>query len=326
MATIHDVALKAGVSVTTVSRVLNNRGYISQKTRDKVYQTMNELNYRPNEIARSLLRKQSNVIGLIIPDVSHPFFGELANYIEYYAYRNGLKMMLCNSHMDPSKEREYVEMLKGNRVDGIIMGSHTLEVDEYMNLHSPIVTLDRQISTDIPFISSDNYQGGVMAAELLLSKGRRHVAHICGNLGLQMLSNRRTTGFTDTLKAHGIQPVMIHETDLNVFSQHQYTELVGKLLAQHPEVDGLFVTSDLMAIHALKQIVLHGRKVPEDIAIVGYDDIQAAGYAMPGITTIRQPMEAMAELAVELIRGQIAEEEIGMEHILPVTLVERETT
>ncbi|EBD8094863.1 LacI family transcriptional regulator, partial [Salmonella enterica] len=100
MATIHDVALRAGVSVTTVSRVLNNRGYISQKTRDKVYQTMNELNYRPNEIARSLLRKQSNVIGLIIPDVSHPFFGELANYIEYYAYRNGLKMMLCNSHMD----------------------------------------------------------------------------------------------------------------------------------------------------------------------------------------------------------------------------------
>ncbi|MFJ2047564.1 MULTISPECIES: LacI family DNA-binding transcriptional regulator [Paenibacillus] len=326
MATIHDVALKAGVSVTTVSRVLNNRGYISQKTRDKVYQTMNELNYRPNEIARSLLRKQSNVIGLIIPDVSHPFFGELANYIEYHAYRNGLKMMLCNSHMDPSKEREYVEMLKGNRVDGIIMGSHTLEVDEYMNLHSPIVTLDRQIGADIPFISSDNYQGGVMAAELLLAKGRRHVAHICGNLELQMLSNRRTTGFTDTLEAHGIKPVIIHETDLNVFSQHQYTELVGKLLAQHPEVDGLFVTSDLMAIHALKQIVLHGRKVPEDIAIVGYDDIQAAGYAMPGITTIRQPMEAMAELAVELIRSQIAEEEIGMEHILPVTLVERETT
>ncbi|MFE6078645.1 LacI family DNA-binding transcriptional regulator [Paenibacillus sp. NPDC057886] len=326
MATIHDVALKAGVSVTTVSRVLNNRGYISQKTRDKVYQTMNELNYRPNEIARSLLRKQSNVIGLIIPDVSHPFFGELANYIEYHAYRNGFKIMLCNSHMDPSKEREYVEMLKGNRVDGIIMGSHTLEVDEYMNLRSPIVTFDRRIGGDIPFISSDNYQGGVMAAELLLAKGRRHVAHICGNLELQMLSNRRTSGFLDTLEAHGIKPVMVHETDLNVFSQHQYTELVEKLLAQHPEVDGLFVTSDLMAIHALKQIVLDGRKVPEDIAIVGYDDIRAAGYAVPGITTIRQPIESMAELAVELIRSQIAEQEIGMEHILPVTLVERETT
>ncbi|WP_338540723.1 LacI family DNA-binding transcriptional regulator [Paenibacillus tundrae] len=326
MATIHDVALRAGVSVTTVSRVLNNRGYISQKTRDKVYQTMSELNYRPNEIARSLLRKQSNVIGLIIPDVSHPFFGEMANYIEYHAYQHGFKIMLCNSHMEPSKEREYVEMLKGNRVDGIIMGSHTLEVDEYMNLHSPIVTFDRQIGTDIPFISSDNYQGGVMAAELLLAKGRRKVAHICGNLGLQMLSNRRTAGFVDKLEAHGIKPIATHETNLNVFSQEQYTELVEQLLVEHPEVDGLFVTSDLIAIHALKQMIARGRKVPEDISIIGYDDIRAASYVLPGITTIRQPVERMAELAVELIRRQIAEEEITMENILPVTLVERETT
>ncbi|GAB1158861.1 LacI family DNA-binding transcriptional regulator [Paenibacillus illinoisensis] len=326
MATIHDVALRAGVSVTTVSRVLNNRGYISQKTRDKVYQTMNELNYRPNEIARSLLRKQSNVIGLIIPDVSHPFFGELANYIEYYAYQNGFKIMLCNSHMEPSKEREYVEMLKGNRVDGIIMGSHTLEVDEYMNLNSPIVTIDRQIGADIPYISSDNYQGGVIAAELLLAKGRRKLAHICGNLELQMLSNRRTTGFMDVLEAHGVKPVTMHETDLNVFSQKQYTELVERLLVEHPEVDGLFVTSDLIAIHALKQIVAHGRKVPEDIAIIGYDDIRAAGYLSPGITTIRQPVQELAELAVDLIRRQIVEEEINMKNILPVTLVERETT
>lgn len=326
MATIHDVALKAGVSVTTVSRVLNNRGYISQKTRDKVYQCMDELNYRPNEIARSLLRKQSNVIGLIIPDVSHPFFGELASFIEYHAYQNGFKIMLCNSHMDPAKEREYVEMLKGNRVDGIIMGSHTLEVDEYMNLHSPIVTFDRQIGAHIPFISSDNYQGGVMAAELLISKGRRHLAHICGNLELQMLSNRRTTGFLDTLKAHGINPTMIHQTDLNVFSQQQYTKLVEELLVGHPEVDGLFFTSDLMAIHALKQIMHHGRKVPEDIAIVGYDNIRAAEYVVPAITTVRQPIESMAELAVQLIQQQLVEEAIEMEHILPVTMVERETT
>ncbi|MGO4533010.1 LacI family DNA-binding transcriptional regulator [Paenibacillus sp. 2TAF8] len=326
MATIHDVALKAGVSVTTVSRVLNNRGYISQKTRDKVYQTMDELNYRPNEIARSLLRKQSNLIGLIIPDVSHPFFGELASYVEYYAYQNGFKIMLCNSHMDPSKEREYVEMLKGNRVDGIIMGSHTLEVDEYVNLHSPIVTFDRQIGEDIPFISSDNYQGGVMAAELLLSKGRRHIAHICGNLGLNMLSNRRTIGFLNTLEAHGVKPIMIYETDLNVFDQHQYTELMDKLLTEQPLLDGLFVTSDLMAVHALKKTISSGRRVPEDIAIIGYDDSRAACYTVPGITTIRQPVEDMAELAVDLIRRQIAEEQVNMENIFPVSLVERETT
>lgn len=111
MATIHDVALKAGVSVTTVSRVMNNRGYISEATRTKVFAAMDELGYQPNEIARSLLRKQSNILGLIVPSVSHPFFSELADRVEYYAYQKGYKVLLCNSQLDPVKERDYIEML-----------------------------------------------------------------------------------------------------------------------------------------------------------------------------------------------------------------------
>src|SRR5471030_2413619 len=133
MATIKDVAEVAGITVTTVSRVLNNRGYISEKTRKKVYDAMQQLNYRPNEMARSLLRKKSNLIGLIIPTVAHPFFSELTNYIEYYAYKLGYKILLCNSYQDSVKEKEYIMMLKSNQVDGIIMASHTLEIDEYLN-------------------------------------------------------------------------------------------------------------------------------------------------------------------------------------------------
>ena len=218
MATIHDVAKKANVSVTTVSRVLNNRGYISEATKAKVFKTMSELNYQPNEIARSLLRKQSNVIGLIIPNVSHPFFSELTNHVENYAYENGYKLLLCNSQLDPIKEKDYIEMLKRNRVDGIIMGSHTLQVEEYMNLNSPIVTIDRQISPDIPYISSDNYSGGRIAAQLLVDKGcspncpylREFRAPDAGEL-----ANR---AFREVMADNRIEPIII-QTDMNVFDR-----------------------------------------------------------------------------------------------------------
>ncbi|PZD92983.1 LacI family transcriptional regulator [Paenibacillus sambharensis] len=325
MATIHDVAQQAGVSVTTVSRVLNNRGYISEATRKKVFETMDALNYQPNEIARSLLRKQSNIIGLIIPNVSHPFFSELASQVEYYAYENGCKVLLCNSQLDPAKERDYIEMLKRNRVDGIIMGSHTLEVEEYVSLRSPIVTIDRRIGEKIPFISSDNYRGGVLATELLIRKGCRKLAHICGNLELDLLANSRSEGFRDTADKHGIEHMTI-QTDMNVFDQEQYARIIQELLDQHPDVDGIFATSDIIAAFAVKGCVKIGRRVPDEMRIIGYDDVSAAAWLTPAITTVQQPIAEIGRLAVELIRRQLDGEPYEVDNTLPVELIERATT
>lgn len=324
MATIHDVAKKAGVSVTTVSRVLNNRGYISEATRSKVYQSMDELGYQPNEIARSLLRKQSNIIGLIIPDVSHPFFSELANHVEYHAYQNGFKVLLCNSHMDPVKEKDYIEMLKRNRVDGIIMGSHTLEVEEYMNLHSPLVTIDRKIGS-IPFISSDNYKGGELATELLIRKGCKKIAHICGNLELELLANQRSEAFEHIAAKHAIEHLTI-QTDMNVFDQWQYERIIRSLFLEHPDIDGVFATSDIIAAFAVKECGRSGKRVPDDVRIVGYDDVNAASWLTPAITTVKQPISEIGRLAVELIRKQMDGEPLEREHVLNVELVERATT
>ncbi|MFD0694566.1 LacI family DNA-binding transcriptional regulator [Paenibacillus sp. GCM10027628] len=325
MATIHDVAERAGVSVTTVSRVLNNRGYISESTRSKVYQCMEELGYQPNEIARSLLKKQSNIIGLIVPNVSHPFFGELASFVEYYAYEHGFKMLLCNSHLDPVKEKEYIEMMRRNRVDGIIMGSHTLEVEDYRNLHHPIVTFDRQIDADIPYMSSDNYRGGELAAELLVKKGCKKIAHICGNLELDLLANQRTHAFRDIVTRHGIEHLIV-QTDMNVFDQKQYERIISELFQKHPDIDGVFATSDIIAAYVVQHSYRLGKHIPQDIRIVGYDDVSAASWLVPSITTIQQPIEEMSKQAIELIRSQLAEESIQMANILPVTLIERGTT
>ncbi|GIO87636.1 LacI family transcriptional regulator [Paenibacillus faecis] len=324
MATIHDVAAKAGVSVTTVSRVLNNRGYISETTRKKVYDSMDALGYQPNEIARSLLRKQSNILGVIVPSVSHPFFSELTDRVEYYAYQKGYKVLLCNSQRDPIKERDYIEMLKRNRVDGIFMGSHTLEVEEYQSLRSPILTFDRKIGEEIPFISSDNYEGGRLATERLIALGCRKIAHICGNLQLDLLANRRTSAFLDVVRQHGTEHLII-QTDMNVFDQAKYEELLSQLLKEHADIDGIFATSDIIAAFAIKECKRVGKKVPEEVKIIGYDDVSAARWVTPELTSIRQPVDEMGKLAVDLLCRQVEGENVDFANILPVELIVRDS-
>ncbi|OBZ08442.1 LacI family transcriptional regulator [Bacillus sp. FJAT-27264] len=325
MPTIKDVALKAGVSVTTVSRVLNNRGYLSEELKKKVYDTMEELNYRPNELARSLSRSKSNIIGLIIPFVSHPFFGELTSHIEEHAYRNGYKLLLCNSQLDKLKEFEYIDMLRSSRVDGIIMGSHTLEVEAYRQIHLPLVTFDRQISPDIPYVCSDNYQGGALATGLLADKGCRKLAHIGVHPHLNLLSHQRYVAFRDVAERRGIWHTSLH-TDVNGFKLEEYEALLEQLFLEHPDIDGIFASSDILAAYALKACQDSGRRVPEDVRIIGYDGIAQRKLQNPLISTIRQPIEEISKRAVELIIEQMQGKAVASEHILPVELEEGATT
>lgn len=325
MPTIKDVAKRAGVSVTTVSRVLNNRGYISEATRKKVYKAMEELDYQPNEVARSLFRKKSDIIGLIVPTVAHPFFGELTSYLETYAYSRGYKVLICNSQLDASKEQEYIWMLRRNQVDGIIMASHTLDVEEYKKLNLPVVAFDRLISGRIPYVTSDNYQGGKLAVELLLKRGCKKIAHMCGSLNLDMLANQRHLAFMDVAEEKKI-PYFTVETDINVFEVRKYEELLTDLLVQHPDIDGLFLNSDIMAIAAMKVCSKLGKRVPHDMKIIGYDDVSIASLVSPQITTIRQPIAQMSELSVKLIEDLVNDKAVSVENCLPVELIERGTT
>ena len=325
MPTIKDVAEKAGVTVTTVSRVLNNRGYISDATREKVYKAMEEINYHPNELARSLYRGKSNLIGLIIPTVGHPFFGELAAFIEEYAYSQEYKVLLCNSQFDREKEKEYLEMLKRHQVDGIIMASHTIQVDQFSRVNLPIVTFDRQINEKIPYVSSDNYRGGELATNLLIEKGCKKIAHICGNLGLDLLANRRNEAFMATARRQGIEYYTV-QTEINVFETNQYESLIRDLFIEHPDLDGIFASSDLMAASAVKICSDLNKKIPEEVRIIGYDDINVASLVTPQITTIKQPLAQMSALALELLIKQMNKVKVPVENILPVQLIERETT
>jgi LacI family sucrose operon transcriptional repressor len=324
MVTIKDVAERAGVTVTTVSRVLNNRGYISQSTRERVYQVMKEMHYQPNEIARSLSRKRSMIMGLIIPTISHPFFSELTHHIENYASSKGYKILICNSRMNKKKEKEYLDMLRSNRVDGVIMCSHTLEVEEYVKMQQRIVTFDRRIA-NIPYVASDNYASGVLAAELLLKRGCKQPAHICGNLSLDMLANRRTEAFMATVSKQGLQPILL-QLEPDVFDYTFHKEKIHELLQEHQDIDGLFISGDIIAIHAIHVCKQLGINIPEQMKIIGYDDIHFASLMNPAITTIRQPTERMARKIVELLDEMANGNQVMLENVFPVQLIERATT
>lgn len=321
--TIKDVAEKVGVSVTTVSRVLNNRGYLSESLKQKVNDAMEELNYHPSEVARSLLRKKSNIIGLILPDISHPFFGEVTKHIEAYAYEQGYKLMLCNSLHHKKKEKEYIDLLRASRVDGIIMGSHTMSVNDYKSINLPLVSLDRQISKSIPFIASDNYQGGVLATRLLLRKKCRSIAYLSGNLRLNLLAKQRHDAFLEQVSGQDVE-FTVRQTDLNGFKYKDYEKLVSSLFEERPELDGVFASSDMLALQVLKQCRRLGRAVPGQVKVIGYDGIAALD--AEDLTTIVQPIKKMGELAVQYLLQQIAGEPVPLETILPVRLSEKGTT
>lgn len=249
----------------------------------------------------------------------------MTSHIEEHAYREGYKLLLCNSWQDKLKEQEYINMLRASRVDGIIMGSHTLEVEDYRQMNLPLVTFDRQISPNIPYVCSDNYAGGRLATTLLIEKGCRRLAHIGGHPKLNILSHLRCVAFEETAKQHGAQYVSLH-TDNNSFDFEAYELLLAQLFREHPEVDGIFAGSDIIAACALKACQIRGRRVPEDVRIIGYDGITLRSLLYPAISSIRQPMEAMGKLAVDLILRQVQGEPVESAYILPVELEEGATT
>lgn len=326
MPNIKDVANQAGVSVTTVSRIMNNRGYISEETKNKVYKAMEELNYHPNEIAKSLYTKKSNLIGLILPDISTPFYAEETKYIEEYLYMNGYKLMLCNASNNCIREKEYIDMLQRNQVDGIIIGSHTLKLEEYMKLKLPIVALDRYLGKDIPVVSADHIQGGTLAANELIRAGCKNVLQFEENSQVKTPANERHSAFTDIMKKNNINCNSI-EFPVNFFSFDNYPSFIRKALDSYPNIDGIFA-GDTVAFAVIKELLSRNLSIPEDVKVIGYDGIAFCSIASPTLTTIKQPIREIANSAVSTLLYLINNNTtiVPSDIKLPVMLSQGQTT
>lgn len=324
MATIKDVANEAEVSVATVSRVLNNVGYVNLETRKRVEMAISKLNYKPNAVARSLFKKQSKTIALIVPDIKNPFFPEIARAIEDVMNRKEYTLILCNSDEQVEKEKKYLEVMRQKYVDGVIIVTNTLKPRHLEGNGIPIVALDRPIGDDIPSVSVNNFEGARKAVQYLKGIGCKKIAHIRGPENIINADERLKGYIAEVGNESWFKNDYIVSGNFNVVRTTQVTK---KLLLEHPDVDGIFAGNDYMAVGVIKAAVEMGLRVPEDLSVIGYDGIQLCQLTSPEITTIAQPIYKMgyaaAELLLDMIEGRQVEK---MHQQFEVRLIERQST
>ncbi|AQP53413.1 LacI family transcriptional regulator [Vagococcus penaei] len=323
---LTDVAKKAGVSPTTVSRVINNYGSLSQKTIDKVQAAMSELNYQPNSLARSLQGKKTFLIGVIFPTIANPFYGELVEKIEAKLFDLGYKTILCDSANNKEKERQYLKMLAANKVDGIIAGAHNLGIKEYETIDLPIVSFDRFLADSIPIIGSDNFRGGYLATENLYLRGGRNIAILTGSQESDSPTNDRLKGYLHFIEEHNLTP--------NIFHFHTKARSTAlktldiKRILQNENIDSIFCTDDLTAILVYNICEELNRSLPNDLRLIGYDGTKLIQNYFPQLSTIAQPISDFADLLVDLLVQRIDNPDITLErnYTLPVKLIQGRTS
>lgn len=325
MATLKDVAKETGLTVTTVSRVLNNRGYISEETREKVYAAMKKLNYRPNEVARSLSKKSTNTIGVIVPHIRHPYFSELISNLENEASQRGYKIILCNTQEKVAKEREYLEMCTSNRVAGIVLCSASVAIEEFEGSNIPLITIEHYLENGTAAVECDNRQGGNLAAEHLIACGCKNILHISGVYETAMPADDRANGFIEVCEKEGILHTEI-ATNAYQYNNLEYHDFLEEALLKYRGIDGIFASSDLIAAQILQVCAKLGFRVPEDIKLVGFDDVNISSLTTPRITTIHQPIKEIAGLAMDLLVNIEEGKTVAKRSLLPVALVKREST
>ena len=298
MASIREVAQEAGVGVGTVSRALNGSGYVSPETRKKIEKAAKKLKYTPNELARNLYHNKTGIVGVIVPDLEHPFFSALVKHIEMELYEQGYKTMICNTVGISRREQEYLDMLERNMVDGIITASHGLEVEEYRKQAKPIVSIDRDLGAQIPLIGCDHTKGGKLAAELMLKAHRKKVFLVSG-ISPKVMANDRYVTFMKILEENGVT-VLQEVMEWNIFSWDAHYHMAEEIFRLHPDIDGIF-GGDLAALACLNVAQRRGIRIPEDISIVGFDAMTPSNIVYPRLTAIRQNVELLAEVSVNTL-------------------------
>ncbi len=331
--TLKDIATKLSVSEATVSRALNDRPDVSQEMKQKVVQLAEELNYTPHELARSFRLKRTKLLGLIIRDITNPFFSHLTRSIERIASRKGYNVILCDTGQDFSKEESYIRVLVGRKVDGLILApfERGVQFDHIIALQREqisFVLIGRILSVETDFVVTDDVTAACEATVHLIRLGHRKIAHFTGP-DHELAAERRKQGYRKALLEHGISFdenfVIPGGTALKDGSQ-----AAEQLLALEEKPTAIFAFNDLLALGAMRIIREAGLRIPEDMAIVGFDNIEPAAYANPSLTTIAQPIHQLGEEAVKILIQRIEHRQENSQErlkqvILPCKLTVRES-
>jgi len=322
MATIKDVAKEAGVSVTTVSRVINNKGVADQEMVRRVKEAMKLLNYQPNDMARSLALKRTHMIGLIALRADLPFYSRLIQSIENKCSQSNYKLLLCTSDGDLVKETALSSMLRANKVDGILLAGWVKDSSAFTQYDMPVVTIERTIDEFVPMVTCDNFGGGQLAARTLIENGCKHPVVFSGISEIESPISIREAGFESECERLGVKCIKFPLSKLPKQGE-RYMDMFTELFSEYPEADGIFGSDNIAAMCKAACLQL-GIDVPGKVRIIGFDGLDIA--EMLDITTIAQPIEAMGASAVELLLKRIAREPTPKKLTLPVELIKRKTT
>jgi len=330
MVTMKEVANEAAVSIATVSRVINKSGYVSPDLEERVQRAMKELNYQPSSLARSLRRQETQTIGVLIPQLDHPFFSALCFSIEKALFASHYRALICSAEEDRDKENAYIEMLLRQRVDGVIIvpTGHSIEnIYRLLKNSVPVVVLDR----DMPELTanrvvSDNYQGAYDGTTHLIELGHTNIGVIGGPAYSEPMVDR-IQGIRAAIESRGltIPPErMVIDSEQQFEMGHSATK---RFFAEDNPPTAIFALTDVMAVGVLHAASEMGLSVPGDLSIIGFDDIPLAQYCIPTLTTIAQPIYEMGEVAVKLMLGYLREPTQAFETVrLNTHLVHRQST
>lgn len=313
MASLQEVAARARVSIATVSRVINRSEKVGPKTRAAVEQALRALAYRPSRVARRLRMNHghAHLVGLIIPDIQNPFYAEIARGVEDAAYASQYALILCNSDESPDKERFYLEVMQAESVDGIVLppfSENDAAVTETVRTGLPVVCVDRSLArAETDLVDVDNYQGALDAVNHLLDRGHRHIGLIEGRVQVST-SRERRRGYLDALAARGLAARREYMR-VGDFKQESGRLIARELLELRRPPTALFVCNNLMTVGALAGIHQANRRVPDDVAVVGFDDLPWAEALDPPPTVVRQPAYEVGRQAMELLLRRIMEPE-----------------
>jgi LacI family transcriptional regulator len=323
--TIRDVAKNAGVSPATVSRVLNNKGYVSEEKKNRIEKVIKKMGFEPNLVARGLAKKTSNTLALIVSDIMNPFFPELAKGAEHVAHSNGYSLLLGNTKGADEEDNDYIKILMNKYIDGVIIATHDIDsqlLEKHTKIPMVILEMENKIENACT-IRVDNLQGSATATEHLISVGCKRIAHIYGPL-YDQTAKERLQGYQNVICESSEREQIIVPGDFTIDGG---IAAVSQLLKDYPDVDGLFVGNDLMAVGVIKELSRLHIQVPEDIAVCGFDGIYLTKIMTPEITTIEQPIYKMGELAAEKLIERINNPHLNSEQIeLKTELVIRQSS
>lgn len=310
--TIREVAAKAGVSPATVSRVVGNYGYVSQKTRRKVLAAVKELGYRPDSIARSLVTRATHTIGLVVTDITNPFFANLVRGVEEVTWQHGYTLILANTDEDMQREKAVIQTLQEKRVDAFIVvpassqGSPHLQ--EVVSRGIPLVLVDRGVrNLAVDTVMVDNEEGAYKAVSHLIRLGHSRIGIVLDNLKITT-NEERLAGYRRALLENSLtaEESLIQSCR---FTQHSAYELVSNMLAGHERPTALFTANNFMTIGAIQAIREAGLSIPQDIALVGFDDLEWNLVNVPYLTAVAQPVFEMGNIAAQRVIAQLKGEE-----------------